>query len=180
MARSARVRAFVAMVMAGAAGVAGAVDGRGARILRHEVVVRAPLPAVWHSWTTPKGLRFISATSNVELRVGGPYEWFLDGPPDEHGRRGSEGSQVLAFLPEAMLAFSWTFPPAVPSLRGAGATTQVVVLVEELGEGQVRVRLAQHGWGEGEDWDAGYAYFDRAWAFVLQRLRETLEAAATP
>ncbi len=45
----------------------------------------------------------------------------------------------------------------MPSLRGAGATTQVVVLLDDEGAGQVRVRLAQHGWGEGEDWDAGYA-----------------------
>lgn len=174
------MRAIVAVLAAVSAGVAGAADGGGVRILRKEMVVRAPLPAVWHAWTTPEGLRFISGTSNVELRVGGPYEWFLDGPPDEHGRRGGEGARVLAFLPETMLAFTWTFPPAVPSLRGAGATTQAVVLLDELGEGQVRVRFAQHGWGEGEDWDAGYAYFDRAWSYVLQRLKETLEAPRPP
>lgn len=80
MAGVGRVRAIVAVLAAVSAGVAGAADGGGVRILRKEMVVRAPLPAVWHAWTTPEGLRFISGTSNVELRVGGPYEWFLDGP----------------------------------------------------------------------------------------------------
>ena len=47
--------------------------------------------------------------------------------PDEQGRRGSEGSKVLAWLPEKMIAFSWTFPPDVPELRYAGEMTQVVV-----------------------------------------------------
>ncbi len=146
------------------------------RTLRKEVVVAAPIDAVWRAWTTAEGLRFVSEVSNVELRVGGPYEWFLDGEPDANGRRGGQGAKVLAFLPREMLAFDWTFPPAVPSLRSAGKKTQVVLLFDDLGDGRVRVRFAQHGWGEGEDWDAGYAYFDRAWSHVLERLKTTLEA----
>ena len=41
---------------------------------------------------------------------------------------------------------------------------------------------AQLGWGEGEDWDQGYAYFDRAWDWVIGRIKESLEqdTTATP
>ena len=70
-----------------------------------------------------------------------------------------------------MLAFSWTFPPSVPELRNAGETTQVVVQFEVLGERSVRVRLVAHEWGEGEAWEAGYAYFDDAWQRVLSALQ---------
>lgn len=145
------------------------------RILRKDVIVRAPLASVWHAWTTADGLRFVSDSSRVELRVGGPYEWFLNGEPDGRDRRGGAGAQILAFLPMEMLAFDWTFPPAVPALRNADAKTQAVVLFDDLGDGTVRVRFAQHGWGEGDDWDAGYTYFDRAWTFVMDRLKKTLE-----
>lgn len=146
------------------------VSGNG-MILRKEVVVAADLDAVWEAWTTNEGLRFVSEASNVELRIGAPYEWFLDLPADENGLRGGEGARVLAFLPREMLAFTWTFPPATPGLRAARATTQVVVLFDETESG-VRVRLSQHGWQDGEEWQRGYEYFDQAWGFVLERLRE--------
>ena len=147
------------------------------RILEKEVVVDAAVEDVWNAWSTEEGLRFISNRSRVELRVGGPYEWFLDGPVESDGRRGAEGSRVLAFLPQEMIAFEWTFPPSLPALRKAGATTQVVVLLDELEPRRTRVRLNVLGWQEGADWDEGYEYFDAAWSYVLTALKEKLGAA---
>lgn len=66
-----------------------------------------------------------------------------------------------------------------PTLRGAGAKTQVVVQLDEPADGVVRVRFAQLGWGEGEDWDQGFLYFDKAWDWVLDRMRESLEEVPT-
>jgi len=146
-------------------------------ILTKEVSIRAPLDAVWNAWTTEEGLAFISSESNIELRLNGPYEWFLDGEPDNRGKRGGEGSHVLAFLPQKMLAFSWTFPPDVPELRNADERTQVVVLLDEDGEGLVHVSLYAHGWRAGEPWQRGRVYFDRAWGLVLDRMKAHLEAA---
>lgn len=145
------------------------------RILTKAIDVEAPIEAVWNAWTTEKGLSFISGKSNVELTVGGPYEWFLDLEPDKNGRRGGEGSQILAWLPRRMLAFSWTFPPDVPELRDAEETTQVVVFFDDLGDGRVRVRLYKHGWQDGEPWQRGWDYFDSAWSIVLDRLKSELE-----
>lgn len=145
------------------------------RVLVKEVVVAAPVDAVWHALTTEEGLRFISERSRVELRPGGPYEWFLDLEPDANGRRGGEGAEILAFVPRERLEFTWTFPPAVPTLRLAKATTRAVVTLDDLGDGRTRVHFEQSGWKGGEDWDAGYAYFDRAWGVVLERLKAALE-----
>lgn len=146
-------------------------------ILAKEIIVEAPLERVWHAWTTPSGLTFVSAESEVELRPGGPYEWFLDLPPDEAGRRGSEGSRVLAFVPQKMLAFTWTFPPDTPTLRAAGETTTVIVVFDEIAPDVVQVILQAVGWQDGEEWRRGRAYFDVAWERVLARLKETLEAS---
>src|SRR5262249_44857727 len=41
--------------------------------------------------------------------------------------------------------------------------------------GKTRVRLAQLGWQEGPDWDAGYKYFDNAWGHVLEQLRSKVK-----
>jgi len=173
--RASRLVVILATSIAVGVAMANDEEVKGPRILRKEVVVRASVGDVWHAWTTAEGLKFISAQSNVELRIGGPYEWFLDLPADADGKRGGQGARVLAFLPMEMLAFTWTFPPAVPSLRHAGATTQAVVLFDDLGDGTVRVRFAQHGWGDGADWDAGWAYFDAAWSKVLERLKAHFE-----
>ncbi len=156
------------------AGPVAAGDG-GERILRKEITINASLDRVWQAWTTAEGLRPVAGTCNVELRVGGPYEWFLDLEPDENGLRGGEGSRVLAFLPGEVLAFDWTFPPSIPLLRGARAKTQVVVQLDQPEEGLVRIRFAQLGWQSGDDWDRGYAYFDKAWGWVLAQMKASLE-----
>jgi uncharacterized protein YndB with AHSA1/START domain len=145
-------------------------------ILEKEVSIRAPLKKVWHAWTTEEGLEFVSRKSNIELRIGGRYEWFMDSPPDNKGRRGSQGSNVLAFLPQKMLAFSWTFPPDIPELRYADERTHVVVLFDEDGDGQVHVRLHELGWKDGEQWQRGWEYFDKAWDSVLLAMKRHLES----
>jgi uncharacterized protein YndB with AHSA1/START domain len=149
------------------------------RLLVKEITVRDSLDDVWQAWTTEDGLKFVSEKSNVELRRGGPYEWFLHLPPDDNGQRGGEGARVLAYLPKEMLAFSWRFPPAIPELRYSNETTQVVVTMKETGDGSVQVRLTAHEWQDGEAWDAGWAYFDNAWGNVLRILKAHLEQEPT-
>lgn len=168
--------ALAALVLLAPAGPTGAADGP---MLVKEVTVEAAPEAVWNAWTTAEGLRFVSSESRVELKIGGAYEWFLDGPADDRGRRGSEGSRILAFLPGKMLAFAWTFPPDIPSLRAAGETTQVVVLFDDQADGAVRVRLHVLGWQDGEEWRRGRDYFDRAWGYVLEHLRQRFAVAST-
>jgi uncharacterized protein YndB with AHSA1/START domain len=175
--RLATCGALVPLCLVAVAVDAGVASTAQDRVLRKEIAIRAPIEKVWHAWTTAEGLRFVSSKSRVELRLGGPYEWFLDGDPDDRGKRGGAGARVLSFLPNEMLAFTWTFPPSIPSLRHSGASTQVVVLFSEDADGKTRIRFAQHGWQNGQDWDAGYAYFDKAWSYVLDKLRETLETS---
>lgn len=150
--------------------------GTEPRVLQKEIIVNASLADAWNSWTTEEGLKFISHNSRVELRIGGPYEWFLDPQKGTSGEDGAKGSYVLAFLPEKMIAFAWTFPPDVPDLRAAGETTQVVVLFEPVNDDQVRVALHAHGWKEGEAWQRGWDYFDEAWDIVLDALKAHLES----
>lgn len=168
----------VLAIAAAAAGVACALaHGAEPRVLTREVVIQAPLSAVWAAWTTEEGLAVVSPESRIELRPGGDYAWFLQLEPDTAGRRGSEGSRVVGFVPMETLTFDWTFSPATPTLREEGATTRVVVSFHPEVEG-VRVQLAASGWQEGEEWERGYAYFERAWEWVLQEMKRGLEAAA--
>jgi len=141
------------------------------RTLRKEVEVKAALPEVWSAWTTVDGVKgFFAPEARIELRPGGAYEMVFS-PAAPIGQKGGEGCRVLSLLPMEMVSFEWNFPPSIPSLRGANAKTWVVVQLAETAPGMVRVRLSQLGWQHGEDWDKGFAYFDRAWGIVLERLQ---------
>jgi uncharacterized protein YndB with AHSA1/START domain len=153
-----------------------AVESPGIRRLSKEINVRAPLDDVWHSWSTSEGIaKFFSSDSRIEVRVGGPYECYFGAEPDADGKRGSQGCRVLSFVPREMLSFEWNFPPAVPELRSKGAKTHVVLRFQDMGNGEVKIRFDQLGWGQGEAWDKGYVYFDRAWGHVLRNLKNHLE-----
>ena len=147
----------------------GATGARADRILRGEVVVQAPVAEVWKAWTTPEGIAtFFAPVGRVDLRVEGTYDiWF--NPDGRPGERGAEGMRILDVDPMARFAFTWDAPPSIPTIRGK--RTMVVIDFEPVGEGVTRVRLTHLGWGEGEDWDRAYEYFDRAWGgHVLPRL----------
>lgn len=144
--------------------------------LTKSVLVPSSVSRVWALWTTQEGVTSIGPDQAwVELKVGGAYEWYF--MPEPAGLRGSEGCRVLAFLPERFLAFSWNAPPTIPALRERGPLTQVVLEFAPEGE-QTRLTLHHLIEGQGADWEAYRAYFDRAWDMVLAKVRE--QAPATP
>lgn len=147
------------------------------RVLHKEVIVRASIDDVWRAWTTSEGMaEFFIPDTKIEMTPGGAYELYMGmAQPDESGLRGSEGCKLLSFIPKEMLSFEWSFPPAVMGLRKARAKTIVVIRFKDRGDGSVAVDFRQLGWEKGEDWDQGYAYFDRAWSKVLGMLKDHFE-----
>lgn len=128
-------------------------------------VVAAPRAKVYESWTTSAGWKgFFGVEANIELRAGGPYE-ILFGPPEmEPGTRGSEGCQVLAFVPDRSVVFSWNAPPDFPDERGQRSF--VVVNFDDV-PGGTQITLNHGGFGVGGRWPEVHAYFERAWGKVL-------------
>ena len=140
-----------------------------------EATVTASLDDVWMAWTTTGGVEsFFSPNAKVELRVGGPYEIYFD-MSAPYGSRGSEFCRVLSYLPKKMLSFEWNAPPSLGELRDIH--TIVVLQFEQLPDNNVKVTLNHHGWGEGEDWQAVYDYFDKAWGSVMSNFEKSFESA---
>jgi uncharacterized protein YndB with AHSA1/START domain len=146
------------------------------RAIVKSVTVAAPPSAVWRAWTTPEGIKeFLGIKANIELKFGGRYELLFDNAPPV-GAQGSEGCQVLSFVPEKMLSFSWNAPPSLPAMRNQ--RTFVVVTLSGAG-GKTNLELRHAGWGSGADWDKAFAYFDQAWGFVLNALKTRFESGPT-
>jgi uncharacterized protein YndB with AHSA1/START domain len=182
-------RAAVAVVVAitcDAAHAAGTAPGpielggenrKGAemgRVIRKEVIVRAPVAEVWRTWTTSEGAAtFFAPKAKIELAVGGAYElYFVPDAPE--GSQGSEGIKILSYLPGEMLTFDWNAPPQFAEERKA--RTWVVVQLARIDGDSTRVTLTHLGWKDGGRWSEVYDYFDRAWATVLARLRHRFQA----
>lgn len=106
--------------------------------------------------------------ANIDLAIGGRYEWLWD------EEMGSNGCQVLSYVPNRMLRFSWNAPPTQPESRAKH--TWVVVLFDALEDGTTRVRQTHIGFGKTAHWDETMEYFSKAWSHVLEQFRKGLEA----
>lgn len=141
--------------------------GTPRRRIVHRALLAAPPERVFDTLTTAEGIRFWNGIdANVELAIGGRYEWLFD-PSMPEGQRGGEGCQILAYAPPSVLAFSWNAPPSMPEARTK--RTWVVMTFTRVDAGTA-VELTHLGFGEGAEWDECFAYFDRAWGRVLDAL----------
>ncbi len=138
------------------------------RAIVKTVTVKATVDETWKAWTTTEGIKtFFAPDANVEARPGGPFEIFFN-PYAKPGLKGADDMVVLAVQEKKMISFTWNSPPYIPEVRGQ--RTAVVVRIRPAGEGLTEVRLVHSGWGEGGQWDQAYAYFDKAWGSVLDKL----------
>jgi len=142
-------------------------QGADLRSFRKQVTVRATPSQVFAAWTTAEGLQaFLDVQSRVELRIGGPYElYFMPDTPD--GPIGSNGCQVLAYVPDSLLVFSWNASPEFPDERAL--RTWVVLRFEQV-DGGTTVELTHLGFGRDGRWNEVLTYFEAAWDKVLAAL----------
>jgi len=139
------------------------------RTLEKQVTIDAPLNKVWEAWTTNEGAStFFAPRSNIDATLGGPYEIYFS-PDKSYGERGAEGNRVQSIVPMKSITFTWNAPQQFGILRSLH--TYVSLRFEEIGPHTTNIYLNQFGWGEGEDWDKLYEYFNPAWDLVLGRLK---------
>ncbi|HSR51467.1 MAG TPA: SRPBCC domain-containing protein [Acidobacteriota bacterium] len=169
---STMIRMLLSLALAAALVSASALAGE--RQLEAEFVVNASLDEAWTAWTTNEGLQsFFAPHCRIDPRVKGQMDiWFSPDAPA--GQRGAEGEVVVQFIEKRRLAFTWAFPPNIPTLRIQ--RTLVTLDFQALDENRTRIRFAQIGWGRGDDWNKGFDYFDEAWnKFVLPRFKHAVE-----
>lgn len=145
--------------------------------IHKRVEIQAPLLAVWEAWITVKGVNsFFGNDAKIELKIGGPYEIHFNMDKPE-GQRGTEGSKLLAFVPERMLAFEWGIPRHFPEVRKSANQlwnrTWVVVFFNALDEAHTEVEVNHMGLGVGDKWDDVNNFYDYNWGAILERLNQS-------
>ena len=140
---------------------------------------------VFRLWTTEEGARqFLAPAAKIEAQPGGMYTIIFDPQNDPEGNSyGTKGARVLWTVPGRELAFEWiTFvmedgrsrpgPPSAPaSVRNVRPLpTWVELRFEPLTNGGTFLRFAHYGFQHGAKWEEAFAYFQTAWAKVLEQL----------
>lgn len=140
-------------------------------VLVFKKTIPASIEEVWEAWTTEQGVKtFFAPDCHIDLKPGGAYEMFFN-PEGAPGERGGEGCQILAIEKPTLFSFTWNFPPEIPLLRNTHQHTHVSLRISPILPKNTLVRIVQDGWGVGEEWEKGLAYFSRAWGeIVLPRL----------
>lgn len=145
--------------------------GMDPRRIVKETTVSLPRSEVWRLWTTAEGIRsWLVQDCDVDLRIGGPYEFYFD-MDQPVGLKGGEGCKILSFLPNEMLSFTWNAPPQLDYTRTR--FTHVVLELESSADRQTTIRLTHLGWpttarDSHPQWPETYEYFDRAWGQVME------------
>ena len=151
-------------------------EGHQVRPFTKQVRIEVPVHEVFAAWTDadvfPRAYAPDSSelAANIDLAIGGRFEWLWD------GTTGSNGCQILSYLPDRMLSFSWNAPPSQPESRAHH--TWVVVEFDAVSDGATELALTHLGFGPEPHWDETRAYFQKAWDHVLAQFRTNLEARA--
>jgi uncharacterized protein YndB with AHSA1/START domain len=152
----------------------GAPAAAAERAIDKQIELAASLDQTWDAWTTREGVRsFFAPDAKIEPHVGGAYEVYMD-PLAKPGMKGADDMRVMAVQPKRMISFDWNAPPHLAQARKQ--RTFVIVRLEPVDERRTRVMLHHTGWGDGGEWDATYAYFDKAWGAVLANLKKRFDS----
>lgn len=149
-------------------------SGPGVRSFVKEATIKVPVEVLYTAWTdravVPKAYdpSRPEIKANIELAIGGPYEWLWDGVT------GSNGCQILSYIPNRMVSFSWNAPPNQPESRAL--RTWVVVEFAPTGTGATHLTLTHLGFGTAPHWDETFEYFSNAWPYVLSQFKKNLES----
>lgn len=131
--------------------------------------IRLSPESLYRLWTTKDGLNaFFSKDNHIKIIKDGPYEIYFD-LDINNPSRGSEGCKVIDFIPNKMIHFTWNVPPIFETLRTSNARTSVRITFDAVDD-LTQIVLTNSGYLDNLIWTEVYAYFDKAWDYVLDNL----------
>lgn len=136
-----------------------------------ETTVPVTPSEAFSDWTSSDAVQdFFAPQATIDPVAGGLYELCFDLDADA-GSCGNDDGRILAIQEDEMLSFTWAMPPYMPDIRPHLTTVQIWFV--PVGDDKTRVRLFHTGYGSGDQWDEGRAYFDRVWPLVLENYRDS-------
>jgi uncharacterized protein YndB with AHSA1/START domain len=90
---------------------------------------------------------------------------------------GAQADMVLAREADALLTVQWSMPDELPAI--SNQRTVLTLTFEPAAGGKTRLTLTHAGFGRGEAWDQGLAFYTRGWPEVIGRMKVAIEDRLT-
>lgn len=143
-------------------------EDKGTRTQQHEIVIDAPIEAVWKAISDAEELtRWFVEEASVEPRVGGTLTFSWGG--------GEEGqNRIDAWEPNRKLRLT-SLPFEMGAAKHDGTTPMVNEYTIERRDGKTVLRLVNSGIPNTKEWDGFYDGTDSGWQSFFRTLRHYLE-----
>ena len=142
--------------------------GKGTRTQQHEIVIDAPLEAVWKAISDAEELtRWFVQEASVEPRVGGMLTFSWGGGETGHNR-------IDEWEPNRKLRLT-SLPFEMGAAKYDGTTPMVNEYTIERRDGKTVLRLVNSGIPDAPEWDGFYNGTESGWRSFLRTLRHYLE-----
>ena len=141
---------------------------KGTRTQQHEIVIDAPLEAVWQAITDAEELtRWFVQEASIDPRVGGmlTFSW---------GEGETGENRIDAFEPNRRLRLI-SMPFEMGAAKYDGTTPMVNEYTIERRDGKTVLRLVNSGIPNAPEWDGFYDGTESGWRSFLRTLRHYLE-----
>jgi uncharacterized protein YndB with AHSA1/START domain len=142
--------------------------GKGTRTQQHEIVIDAPLEAVWKAITDAEELtRWFVDEASIEPRLGGMFTFSWGGGEEGHNR-------IDGWEPNRKLVLT-SLPFEMGAAKHDGTTPMVNEYTIERRDGKTVLRLVNSGIPNTPEWDGFYNGTESGWRSFLRTLRHYLE-----
>ena len=162
-------------MVAVAAIASSAISAETGEPVTSEIVIAAPVSAVWSAWTVNEEIEaWMTPSSDIDLAIGG--RWLTS---YEEGSTLDDDTvihnEILAFDPERMLAIRTVKPPADFPFPDAILDTWTVLYLQPIDDNQTRILMRMSGFGSDEESEAMREFFQWGNQYELEKLKEYLE-----
>ena len=146
-------------------------------VLVQEVLVNAPVAAVWNSYVTEEGwTAWASPVAKIDLRAGGTIQTQYD-PAASIGDPGTNTLHILNYVPERLLTLQADVSERWPAVMQEDAEHLMnVIIFESLGDATTRISSYGVGYHDSPAYDELMDFFIPANEGLFAKLKQVLES----
>jgi len=134
----------------------------GEKVLRLEAVLPVDMKEAWQLFTTDENLmKWIAPVAHIELKTGGYILTNYD-----KAKPLSDSSSIrlgiINYLENELLTLKVNLDGSFPKkVQAEDGNLQEIIQFKYVGPKETKVISSMIGWGQGEDWEKTYGFFDR-------------------
>ena len=146
----------------------------GERFLRFEIIVNTTIDETWKVIATEEGIKkWMAPVAILDLRIGG----VLKTNYNEAAKIDDKGTitlGIISYIPSEILTYKITLNELfAEKCRKEDKNLQHIIQLKSLGENKTKIVSTMVGWGQGNEWNEAYTFFEKGNEWTFQKLLKT-------